>query len=60
MVMEKAVIASDVQVLSEIIEDGKTGLLHKKDDVDSLAECIKRLILDNKLRENWLPKGANG
>ncbi len=57
MAMKKAVIASDVQALAEIIEDGKTGLLHKKDDVDSLAECIKKLVLDDKLRNELASEG---
>ena len=57
MAMKKAVIASDVQALAEIVDDGKTGLLHKKDDVDSLAECIRRLVLDDKLRSKLANEG---
>ena len=57
MAMKKAVIASNVQALSEIVDDGVTGLLHKKDDVDSLADCIKKLVLDDKLRENLASEG---
>ena len=57
MAMEKAVIASDVSALAEIVDDGKTGLLHKKDDSSSLAECIKRLIEDRDLRESLSKAG---
>lgn len=57
MAMEKAVIASDVSALAEIVDDGKTGLLHKKDDSSSLAECIKRLIEDSDLRASLSKAG---
>tara|TARA_B100000959_G_C14983321_1_gene624452 strand:- start:304 stop:2400 length:2097 start_codon:yes stop_codon:yes gene_type:complete len=57
MAMEKAVIASDVRALAEIVDDGKTGLLHKKDDSSSLAECIKRLIEDSGLRASLSKAG---
>lgn len=50
MAMEKAVIASNVEALAEIVDDGVTGLLHEKDDSEALAGCIKKLILDDKLR----------
>jgi glycosyltransferase involved in cell wall biosynthesis len=57
MAMEKAVIASDVRALAEIVDDGKTGLLHKKDDSSSLAECIKMLIEDSDLRASLSKAG---
>jgi len=57
MAMEKAVIASDVSALAEIVDDGKTGLLHKKDDSRSLADCIKRLIEDDGLRASLSKAG---
>jgi glycosyltransferase involved in cell wall biosynthesis len=51
------VIASDVSALAEIVDDGKTGLLHKKDDSRSLADCIKRLIEDDGLRASLSKAG---
>ena len=36
MSMEKCVVCSDVNALKEIVNDGVTGLLHKKDDVEDL------------------------
>jgi glycosyltransferase involved in cell wall biosynthesis len=57
MAMKKAVIASNVKALSEIVQDGKTGLLHEKDNAESLADCIKKLVLDDKLRDNLASEG---
>jgi len=57
MAMQKAVIASNVRALSEIVENGVTGLLHEKDDYESLADCIKRLVLDNRMRESLAKAG---
>lgn len=51
MAMGKVVIASDVAALAEIIDDGVTGLVHKKDDHEDLANKISRLITDRALRE---------
>ena len=50
MSMEKAVISSDVAALTEIVKDGVTGLLHRKDDVDDLTAKIELLIDDPDLR----------
>lgn len=61
MSMEKCVVASDVDALKEIIDNGKTGLLHKKDDVEDLARIFKILIENDPLRlqlgktaRNWI------
>jgi len=48
--MEKAVVASDVAALAEMIEDGVTGLLFKKDDVDSLCSVLAELIVNPQMR----------
>jgi len=50
MAMGKVVIASDVAALAEIVDDGVTGLLHKKDDHHDLANKISELITDHDLR----------
>ncbi len=50
LAMEKAVVASGVGGLRELIEDGVTGLIHTPDDVDDLAAKIVRLADDPALR----------
>ena len=42
----RPVVASDVQELAEIIEDGRTGLLVPAGDADALAATIGRLLDD--------------
>ena len=49
MAMKKAVVASKLPALEEIIDDGTTGLLYHADDVDSLVEIIERVLSDNDL-----------
>jgi glycosyltransferase involved in cell wall biosynthesis len=51
MAMGKVVVSSDVAALAEIIDDGVTGLLHKKDNPEDLANKIRLLIEDHDLRE---------
>ena len=46
--MKKAVIASKLPALEEIIEHGKTGMLYKADDVNSLVETIEQILADEK------------
>lgn len=50
MACGKPVIASDV-TNSEILIDGKTGLLFKSEDVEDLADKIITLLADPKLRK---------
>lgn len=50
MAMGKVVVSSDVAALAEIINDQVTGLLHRKDDAEDLANKIGQLITDEKLR----------
>lgn len=57
MAMGKAVIASNVQALSEMVEDGVTGILHTKDDVTSLTDGIRDLLDDKGLRDRLGKKG---
>ena len=44
----KPVIATNVGGLSEMVEDGKTGLLVPPKDVDALADAIISLLKDRK------------
>lgn len=46
MAMGKAVIASDVAALAEIVEDGRTGRLFAKGDAAHLARLLAELIDD--------------
>ena len=49
MAMGRAVIASRLPALQEIITERETGLLYDADDVNSLTEKITELIDDNEL-----------
>ena len=57
MAMEKAVIASNVQALSEIVIHNETGLLFTKGDSSDLADKLASLIEDGDLR-NVLGKNS--
>jgi glycosyltransferase involved in cell wall biosynthesis len=46
----KVLITSDVAALAEIVDDGVTGLLHRKDDAEHLAEKLSEAIQDEELR----------
>ncbi|NBW42103.1 glycosyltransferase, partial [bacterium] len=50
MCMEKAIISSDVHALTEIVNDGVTGLLHEKDNVQELAAKLEILLDSPELR----------
>ena len=50
MAMGKAIVASEVKALAEMIVHEKTGLLHVRNDVTSLTEHLERLVLDPQLR----------
>lgn len=49
MAMGKAVIASDVAALAEIVTPGRNGLLHTKGSAASLTEQIETLLDDREL-----------
>jgi glycosyltransferase involved in cell wall biosynthesis len=50
MAMEKALILSDLPALTEIVEDGKTGLICKAADPADLAAVLERLARKPDLR----------
>jgi glycosyltransferase involved in cell wall biosynthesis len=50
MAMGKAVIASDVAALAEIVTPGMNGLLHEKGSAGSLTEQVEDLLDDPELR----------
>ncbi|MGP9539872.1 glycosyltransferase [Brachybacterium sp. AOP43-C2-M15] len=49
MAMGKAVIASDVAALAEIVTPGTNGLLHTKGEAESLTEQLRTLLEDPAL-----------
>lgn len=51
MAMGKAVISSDVAIMTEVIDDDRTGLLFTKGDVASLENALERLVGEPALRE---------
>jgi glycosyltransferase involved in cell wall biosynthesis len=51
MALEKAIIASDLPVLREVLTDGATALLCDPDDVQSWAAALKRLADDPAERQ---------
>jgi glycosyltransferase involved in cell wall biosynthesis len=50
MAMGKAVVASDVAALADMIEDQRTGLLFPKGKVTALEAALARLIVEPELR----------
>jgi PEP-CTERM/exosortase A-associated glycosyltransferase len=49
MATEKAILVSSVGALAEIVEDGKTGMIFQKGDIDSLADVLERMVRDPDL-----------
>lgn len=52
MAAGKAILASDLPVLREILQDGVNALLVPHDDAAAWASAIKKLSADSKLRES--------
>ena len=50
MAMEKAIIASNVNALQEIVKDGYNGLLFEKDNIEDLADKLELLIKNKDMR----------
>ena len=57
MAMGKAVVATDVNGVRELVEDGKTGLIVRAGDPEILANAIARLINDHRLLRQYGQKG---
>ncbi len=51
MAMERAVVATDVGGIPELVKHERTGLLVQPKDAVSLASAIRRLLHDEKFRE---------
>jgi glycosyltransferase involved in cell wall biosynthesis len=50
MAMGKAVVVSNVAALTEIVTDGKTGLVFTKGDAIDLTQALERLLDSPELR----------
>jgi glycosyltransferase involved in cell wall biosynthesis len=50
--MGKAIIASDLDQLSDLLVHEKTAILVEPGSTHSLANAIRRLVLDSDLRES--------
>ena len=57
MPSSKPFVATNVNVLGEIIQQGKAGKVFDIDDVDSMADCIVDILKTEGKKEQW---GANG
>lgn len=53
----KPVIVSDVGGLPEVVENNKTGIIVKKQNIQETADAIEKLALNEDLREQL---GSNG
>lgn len=51
--MQKAMIATDIDGNPEIVIDKKTGLLVKAQDVDSLADALDKLLSSSSLQDKY-------
>jgi glycosyltransferase involved in cell wall biosynthesis len=59
MAAQKAVVVSDVRALTEIVWHAETGLVHRKDDVGSLAEQLERYLREPSLRTKLARRGRD-
>jgi glycosyltransferase involved in cell wall biosynthesis len=57
MAVERAIIASKIGQVEQIIDDGRNGLLFEHDSVEDLVQALNRLLGDQELRSR-LGKGA--
>lgn len=59
MSMSKCVVSSNVAALTEIINDGVTGLLHQKDNSEDLANILEKLIHNQAWRQRLGEEARN-
>ncbi len=57
MVLKKAVVATDVGGVREVVKDGETGILVRKSSPSDLASGISRVLKDLSLRKSLEIKG---
>ncbi|NIM91388.1 MAG: glycosyltransferase [Candidatus Aminicenantes bacterium] len=51
MAAKKAIVATEVGGVPEMIKDGESGVLVKPGDIDSLVKKTRALLIDSRLRE---------
>lgn len=57
MMVGKPIVASRVDAIPNIVNDGKNGLLVEVDDVVGISEAVLRIYQDNGLRERIVAQG---
>jgi glycosyltransferase involved in cell wall biosynthesis len=53
MAMQKPLVAANAGGTPEVVQDGITGLLVKSGDSSDMAKCVKRLLDDKNLAEQY-------
>lgn len=56
MAMGKPVIATDVGMVDEVVQDGLNGLVVPPADADRLSQALRRIIQDRELRESLMSR----
>ena len=56
LVLNKAIISTRCIGPMELLENGKYGLMCNSEDIYQLKECMKKFILNKKLREEYEEK----
>ena len=59
MACGKPVVASDLEIIRDIINENRCGLLAKPGDVEDFSEKIRMLIDDSALRKKFGDNGRN-
>lgn len=57
MISQKAVIATNVGGIPEVLIDGETGILVPSEDPTALADAMKKMATDQETRERMATKG---
>lgn len=53
MACKKAIIASDIPCLPDLVKEGKCGFLCNLNDINQFTEVINKLVLDNQLSKRY-------
>ncbi len=53
LAMGKPVVTTDVGIVNEVIKHGENGLVVPPRDVSALSEALRKIILDEKLRQDF-------
>lgn len=57
MAMGVPVVATDVDGFKEVVEDGETGIIVERGNIQKIAEALERLICDRELRSEMGNRG---